>query len=395
MGTPDGTARQRAQRAVRRALGRSVVAVERWWDGAVLARSADRPPEHFRIAPFLGHGGPAGAVVRGRVLDDAEPPTAVRGEGTRAAVRRTVARFLTRELPAVPLRVRLGAADVETVSDDEGYVDLRLDAGLTPDDGPWAEGTVELARPWRGLTGAHPAVLRIRVPGPRAAFGVVSDVDDTVLHTGAQRAAEMVSRTLTGSALTRTPMPGAPELYRALAAGRSGDEDNPVFYVSSSPWNLHGFLTAFLEHRRIPIGPLLLRDLLGTGARRTHASGKLASLAEVLDLHPHLRFVLLGDSGQHDPEIYAEAVRRHPGRVLAIYIREVRLDPGDGRVEKVTGAWDDDVPFVLAADSTAIARHAAELGLIGAGDVAAVERAVAAERGGPPTREDHPDRRVP
>jgi phosphatidate phosphatase APP1 len=159
-------------------------------------------------------------------------------------------------------------------------------------------------------------------------------------------------------------MPGAPELYRALAAGASGADDNPVFYVSSSPWNLHGFLRSFLEHRGFPLGPLLLRDFLGTGERRTHATGKLAGIQEVLTTHPYLRFVLLGDSGQHDPEIYAEAVRRYPGRILAVYIREVRLDPEDGRVEKVLRTWAHNVPFVLAADSDAVRRHSTEMGLL-------------------------------
>ena len=75
--------------------------------------------------------------------------------------------------------------------------------------------------------------------------------------------------------------------------------------------------------------------------------------------------MLLGDSGEHDPEVYAELVRSYPGRIIAVYIREVRLDPGDGRVEKVSGAWPtEDVPFVLAADSDAVRRHAAGLGLL-------------------------------
>jgi phosphatidate phosphatase APP1 len=84
----------------------------------------------------------------------------------------------------------------------------------------------------------------------------------------------------------------------------------------------------------------------------------------VLDLHPELPFVLVGDSGERDPEIYADIVAAHPGRVLAVYIREVRLDPGDGRVERVTDGWSHDVPFVLAADSDAVRRHAAGLGLV-------------------------------
>ena len=166
----------------------------------------------------------------------------------------------------------------------------------------------------------------------------------------------MVVQTLTGSALTRTAFPGAPELYRDLAGAA-----NPVFYVSSSPWNLHTFLLAFLRHRGFPLGPLLLRDLLGTRAGREQ---KHERIREILDLHPDLSFVLLGDSGERDPEIYAAIVGEYPDRILAVYIREVRLDPGDGRVEEVSDDWGSDVPFVLAADSDAVRRHATGLGLL-------------------------------
>jgi phosphatidate phosphatase APP1 len=189
-----------------------------------------------------------------------------------------------------------------------------------------------------------------------ARIGVISDIDDTILETGVQRALRMVVQTVTGSALTRTANPGAPELYRDLAAGA-----NPVFYVSSSPWNLHAFLLAFLRHRSFPLGPVLLRDLLGTRAGREQ---KHQRIEEILDLHPDLSFVLLGDSGEKDPEIYADIVRAHPDRIRAVYIREVRLDPGDGRVEKVSDAWGSDVPFVLAPDSDAVRRHATGLGLL-------------------------------
>jgi phosphatidate phosphatase APP1 len=209
---------------------------------------------------------------------------------------------------------------------------------------------------YRGLTSPHAAELDVRVPSSSAAFGIISDVDDTVIRTGVQRAGQMIVHTLTGSELTREPFPGAAELYRDLVAAV-----NPIFYVSSSPWNLHAFLTAFLDHHGFPRGPLLLRDLLGTGAGREPKHGRIS---EILDLHPDLRFVLIGDSGERDPQIYADIVRSHPGRILAVYIREVRLDPGDGRVEEVVSTWGPDVPFVLAADSHAVRRHASALGLL-------------------------------
>ena len=335
---------------------RWVVRGERAWDAARLRRAGSRTPGDFRIEPYLAHGGAEGVVVRGRVFDDPPPSDAVEGEGVGAALRRTLRLFLSNELPGVPLRVSVAGATGETVTDAEGYFLTRLHPDADVLTSPWTSGTVELGAGYRGLTEPHTTPIEVLVPGPGARFGVLSDIDDTILETGVERVGQMVRQTLTGSALTRTPFPGAAELYRDLAAG-----SNPLFYVSSSPWNLHAFLLAFLRHRGFPLGPVLLRDLLGTRAGREQKHGRIR---EILDTHPHLPFVLIGDSGEKDPEIYADIVRTHPGRILAVYIREVRLDPGDGRVERVTGAWAHEVPFVLAADSDAVRRHATGLGLL-------------------------------
>jgi phosphatidate phosphatase APP1 len=332
------------------------IGIEWWWDHRRLRRRASQPPADFRIEPYGGHGGAGSVVVRGRVLDDPPPTEAVEGEGVGAAVRRTLSHFVTDELPGVPLRVTVAGATVETVTDTEGYFRAVLQPDPARLTSPWTPGTVELAGDYRGLTGPHAASFEVRVPGPEAGFGVISDIDDTILETGVQRVGQMLRHTFTGSALTRTPFRGAAELYRDLAS-----PENPVFYVSSSPWNLFAFIDAFLRHRGFPLGPVLLRDLLGTRGGREQKGGRIT---EVLDLHPGLRFVLIGDSGERDPEVYAEVVRTHPGRVLAVYIREVRLDLEDGRVERVLAGWPADVPFVLAADSDEVRDHAARAGLI-------------------------------
>lgn len=335
---------------------RWVYRLEQAWDGARLRRAGSRTPVDLRSEPYIGHGSDQGVVARGRVLDDQTPSEAVQGEGVGAAVRRTVRQFLTDDLPGVPLRVTLAGTTVQTVTDADGYFQVRLQPEPDQLTAPWTSGTVELADEYRGITDPRITALEVLVPSHDATFGVISDVDDTILKTGVQRVGRMIRQTITGSALTRTPFPGASELYGDLAAGT-----NPVFYVSSSPWNLHSFLVAFIRHSEFPMGPVLLRDLLGTSAGREQ---KPSRIQEVLDLHPRLRFVLIGDSGEKDPEIYAAVARANPGRILAIYIREVRLDPGDGRVEEVSGTWTEDVPFVLAADTDAVRRHAVALGLL-------------------------------
>jgi phosphatidate phosphatase APP1 len=268
---------------------RWALAIERSWDARRLRRRAHLPPESFRIEAYVGFGGPGGVVVGGRVLDDPPQSEAVDGEGVGPAVRRSIGQFFTHDLPDVPLRVTVGDTSVETVTDDDGYFLVRLDPT-----GPVATASVELAADYRGLTDRHTTPIQVVTPGPDARFGIISDIDDTILETGVQRVWQMVRTTFAGSVLTRTPFEGAPELYRDLAAGR-----NPVFYVSSSPWNLYTFLQGFLRHRDFPFGPVLLRDLLGTheGRARKHERIDL-----VLALNPDLPFVLAADS---------DAVRRH------------------------------------------------------------------------------------
>ena len=95
----------------------------------------------------------------------------------------------------------------------------------------------------------------------------------------------------------------------------------------------------------------------------------------MLDLYSNLPFVLVGDSGQHDPEVYADVVREHPGRVRAVYIRNVSRRPGRAsKIEELArSVATAGSTLVLAADTVAMAEHAAGLGLVGpraVGDVA-------------------------
>lgn len=351
-------------------LRRLAVTLEDRWDAWRIDRRIGRPPQHLRIIPFMGHGSGSTAVVGGRVLDNPKPAAATEGEGVWAATRRTIARFNTVELPGVPLRVVVGEHQVETETDEDGYFRVRLETDPASADGGWAQGEVMLGGPYRALTDEYRTDFSIRVPGPEARFGVISDVDDTILHSGTRSALTVIRNTLTGSELTRTPVAGAPELWRGLAAGASGLDDNPVFYLSSSPWNLYGFLAAFIEHRGFPRGPLLLRDLLGGIEEHSHHSHKSERIDEILELHPQLRFVLLGDSAQQDREIYAGVAGRHPGRIIAIYIRDI----AHRRRSEVPTP--EDVPIVLVADWAVAAQHAAELDLIASPVVDGVRRAV-------------------
>ena len=139
--------------------------------------------------------------------------------------------------------------------------------------------------------------------------------------------------------------------------------------MSSSPWNLYDLLIDFFRIQGIPKGPILLRDLglsatqLGASSHHEH---KLAMIQRVMAVNPQLPFVLIGDSGQQDPEIYSQVVRDNPGRIRAIYIRDVtvqdRRDEAIRELIRTTEAFE--VPMLLVSNTVAAAEHAASLGLI-------------------------------
>ncbi|RPI50948.1 MAG: DUF2183 domain-containing protein [Chloroflexi bacterium] len=176
------------------------------------------------------------------------------------------------------------------------------------------------------------------------------------------------------------PFPGVATFYRALHAGLPGQPGNPLFFVSNGPWNLYDVLLEFLHLQGIPPGPVLLRnwgvyphEFLPTESR----AYKLAQIRPILETYPDLPFILVGDSGEEDPEIYAHVVAENRDRILAVYIRDVVPDADPAVIEalakQVSAAGST---LILARDSLVMAQHAAEQGWIAADSLPAIKAEV-------------------
>lgn len=333
---------------------------------AALARRALRTGRKnpLVIHAYRGYGTQARVRVRGRVLEDASIPAASERDLAWHNVLNTLRRFESDEVPGARVRLTLGGAVQELVTDGEGYFDTWIaPRQALPADVLWHDAALELLAPRDPARTAPTAVGRVLVPPATAKFAVISDLDDTVVRTGATSARAMLRSVFLENARTRLPFPGVAALYQALRDGASGSENNPIFYVSSSPWNLHDVLSDFLAIREIPEGPIMLRDwgltereLLPT----SHGSHKLEAIKDIIELYPTLPFLLIGDSGQEDPEIYREVVARYPSRVVAIYIRNVT--PDATRVERIRAlareVSEARSELLLASDSADVAAHA-------------------------------------
>ena len=355
-----------------------------WWHRAALAledrleatayahRKRRAPPAH--IEAYRAFAGASGVTLSGRVLAHKPRGGPLEDAPWWINLAGTVRRFATHELPGVHLRCRFAGAEVVATTDDEGYYRARLPLPHGPLEGAyWQEAEVALED---GSISVRQSVLVV----PRAArFAIVSDIDDTVLESSITRWQTALKLTLLHNARTRKPLEGAAELYAGLQRGLESVETNPVFYVSSSPWNLYELLDEFMTLNRIPHGPMFLRDLGLDPTKFLKSRGhghKLDAIRGLLAEFPELPFVLIGDSGQHDAMLYACAAREFPGRIRAIYIRDVDPDLdspfdafADRHIEEVTPLG---VPFLRVRDSRAIAAHAVSIGLIPAAEQAPV-----------------------
>jgi phosphatidate phosphatase APP1 len=336
-------------------------------------RSFDRrigKTEHPQIMPYRGFGNDARVVVMGRALRDPGLREVTDKDSLWKNLVESYKRMETDELADARLRVTYQALSQDIIADKDGFFRATIELGTppTPDSGYWHEVNLELVDPLPPSGEKVTAVAQTLVPPRDADFCVISDLDDTVIQTGATDVIRMIRATLLGNARTRIPFAGVAAFYAALQQGTLGTSFNPIFYVSSSPWNLYDVIEQFMALQRIPMGPTMLRDW-GMSLDRIplgHSAHKLTSIRQIMGMYPDHRVILIGDSGQEDPEIYREIVREFPGRVLCSYIRNVTPTGPRGGVlktivEEVTSAGSE---MVIVEDTNAAARHAAAKGWI-------------------------------
>lgn len=291
-----------------------------WRIEKLIDRVALRRNRRAVIDPYMGYATPEHLVVRGRVLTDLRRTNAKKGQSRWASFRQMVSLFATDEVAHVPVK----AQGLTAQADEEGYFTLLMPRG--PQKG-WTNVAVGID----GQDGTtHCPVL---IPPLEAECAVISDIDDTMLVTGAYQLWRNLWTSMTGSVLTRRVYPDAVRFIRAI----SEDGRNPIYYVSSSPWNLHGFIAAIFDRAGLPRGPKFLRDL-GVSETQfitgTHGDHKGSSIDVLLNANPGLLYILVGDTGQHDAFVYRDAVERHKGRIGAVVLRT----PGPGPDDKSLAA---------------------------------------------------------
>lgn len=348
--------------------------------------------EPLQIVAYRSYGTPNRLYVKGRVLKDKGLRTATDKDTIWNNLLAMYKRFESDEVAGARLKVSFQNTPYFVTTDHEGYFKLDLSTEVPiPRNDLWHEVTIELIEAPVSFAHVVMSTAHVLIPPGDAEYGIISDIDDTIVRTTATNLLAMSRNTFFHNAHSRLPFAGVSQFYRSLQLGRNGKRNNPFFYVSSSPWNLYDLLIDFLDINEIPEGPLLLRDF-GLNADREsagHMGHKFKEIQDILQAYPHLDFVLIGDSGQEDPKIYQEVVRQFPDRILAIYIRDVQLPERERIAIDISRELSaTKVEMVIVDNTVEAAEHAARTGLIYADEIPKIEVDKKQDKGELPGKED-------
>jgi len=325
----------------------------------------------LQLVTFQSYGTDSHLYVRGRALEDESID--LEQKGLWGLLVNSWKRFESDEIKHTAVNLKLPNGKIlKSLTDSHGYFKFdEMVTGLrtmTNSEG-WLKFELSYndVKIKRTIQNNNRFPGELLIPSSRAEFGVISDVDDTILHTGVVSTLKwrVLFNTIFTSAGKRLPLEGAARFYHLLHRGKSGDNANPVFYVSHSPWNLYRYLAFFLKTNNFPKGPILLRSFKTIFTKKSK-QGKPQKQKEILDIlktYPKSKFILIGDSGEYDADIYIEIAKTYPNQIIAIYLRSVKHKK---KMKRIEGLFENytQVPVLLVHSSKSAKEHARSHGFI-------------------------------
>ncbi len=299
-----------------------------------------------KVICYTGYGSSESIRVLGRVVLVPKRARSGLGKATEDLIKRRGFRnFVSTACVRATVTITVGEQVVTVTTDRGGYIDERIRNHGLP--AGWQQVRV------RSRT-SKVALADVHVVAEDIDFGLISDIDDTIISTWLPRPLIAAWNSFVKDESARQSVPGMARMYASLLAEHPGA---PVIYISTGAWNTHGFLSRFLKRHGYPSGAMLLTDWgpTNTGWFRSGMAHKADTLLQLTRDFPNISWVLVGDDGQHDPMIYSNFAHLAPDRVRAIAIRQLTpaeqvLAHGTTTVLPEEQEAAADTPWVVAPD---------------------------------------------
>lgn len=302
-------------------------ALRRWlalaW-ALVTPGAAQAGRDGITLYPAFGDG--RGAAVEGRVVERRKGSVPAAGDGSLLNLARNARLFKNDERKGRPVTLRFGQQEWHAATDQEGYFRVDLPAAMLPEPG-WHKVSAHSA------AGDGSGELLLLPPDNRR--GLISDLDDTIVITEVTSKRRMLGNTFLRNPAQRVAVGGMAPLYAQVMAANPRPDAAPLIYLSASPRQLHDSISQFLVLNAFPKGVLITKRVTDDRSSEPlidQFAYKTQKIEDILARWPEVRFVLVGDDGERDPEIYDWVRSRHPQRVEAVWIRRVHPDPQRARL---------------------------------------------------------------
>lgn len=307
---------------------------------------------------YQGYGSTDWVRVLGRVLLTGKPAPGSRAfhaarNGTQNV--RGWRAFTSVPVQFIEVEITIGGVTTSVQADRGGLIDTVVAVQLSPG---WHTAVLR-------ADGTEPVETLIRVIDPDAKFGIVSDIDDTVMVTALPRPFLALWNTFVLSERARMATPGMAVLLDRLTIEHP---DAPVIYLSTGPWNAAPTLARFLSRNMYPSGALLLTDWGLTQDRwfRSGREHKHRNLERLAKEFPDMRWLLIGDNGQHDEQIYSDFAQENADKVAAIAIRQLSVSESvfAGGHSEGGDHTASVVPWIYSPDGAGMAKQLKSLDLL-------------------------------
>ncbi len=332
--------------------------IEKIWRGIGFTHKAS-------LKLYMGYGHEQHLVMYGHALGFAPLPRKTFSKFFLINLLALVKMFIVKPTKGRKVTLTWENKTMETISDTDGFIRFTWQSDTPPAFG-WHEVKAEM----RNRNGKLVATASGSVVVPHSTqYAFISDIDDTFLISHSSNMRKRLSLLVTRNAHTRKPFEGVVRHYQLLAQAHTKlNEPNPFFYVSSSEWNLYDYIMEFIAVNGLPKGVLLLNTMktftgLLTTGKHGHGT-KFTRIVRVLEAFPIQKFILLGDSSQQDPVIYKSIVEHFPGRIKAVYIRDIYKKNSHHVQEVLRKLEETGIPCCFFKHSEEAIAHSRRIGLI-------------------------------
>jgi len=291
----------------------------------------------YIIQAYLGFGNQSTFFIKGRVLEN-EGVIETLSDSKLQNLLETFKRIETDEIPGAKVKLEFLNRTFEVIADEEGYFEIEGNHKADIDLVGIRPGVINLLEP-----NVPHEKLEVKsefiFPQREAKYGIISDVDDTVLqtHMTSRMMLKMMYVSFLKGAHQRLPMEGMKAVLDELCESENTVARHPIFYVSNSPYNIYDVLSDFIEIQKLPKGPLMLRDF-GMNLifkKKDFVPHKLVVIRRILSYYPELPFICLGDTASNDADYYIQLAEEFPGRIRSILIRETKDNKNARRIRKL------------------------------------------------------------